>query len=169
MIDIIKALLGDNDAPWKPPVPVDEVAFRSRALSRSDGDLTVTVAIPDSDESELLFGTSLYGEGIQPVWVEVTNHADKTYFLLKTGIDQNQFSPFEAAYQRHSGEEEVDSVMDRFFYGMAFANPIEPGETVSGFVYTNLDEGHKAVNIDLLSNHDMRTFSFVVKVPPERL
>ena len=165
MRDIIKAFLGESDATWESPVPVDEVAFRSRATSKSDGGLTVTVAIPDSHESELLFGTSLYGEGIQPVWIEVVNLEDKSYFLLKTGVDQNQFSPFEASYQRRPGDEETASAMDRFFYEKAFANPINPGDSVSGFVYTNVDEGHKAINVDLLSNLDMRTFSFVVKVP----
>ena len=152
-------------APWKPPVPVDQVEFKAYAISRTDGNVTVTVAIPGAGESELLFGTPLYKEGIQPVWIEVVNRGGKDYVLLKTGVDQDQFSPLEASYQRHSGDKDTELAMDRFFYDMAFTNPIESGQTESGFVYTNVDEGHKAINIDLLSDQGLKSFAFLVRVP----
>ncbi|MCJ7557231.1 MAG: LssY C-terminal domain-containing protein [Gammaproteobacteria bacterium] len=42
---------------------------------------------------------------------------------------------------------------------------IRPGETRSGFVFTNLDEGTKAFNIDLFSDDDTWQFTFFVNVP----
>ncbi len=90
--------------------PVDAIR-----LLESDGNVTVTVAIPGAGESELLISTSLYKNGIQPVWIEVVNQGDKDYVLLKTDVDQDQFSPLEAFYQRHSGDQDTELAMDRFF------------------------------------------------------
>ncbi|WP_419618274.1 hypothetical protein, partial [Thiolapillus sp.] len=36
---------------------------------------------------------------------------------------------------------------------------------VSGFVFTRMDEGYKVVNIDLLGNHDLKSFTLLVKAP----
>jgi hypothetical protein len=150
---------------WKEPVPVEKVDFMTFAQSKTDGEVTVTVAVPDREQTTAIFGTSLYNASIQPVWIEVDNHGDSPYILVLAGIDSNSFSPLEAAFQRHSGSKDTKLAMDRFFYSMAFKNPIRAGQSVSGFVFTNVDEGHKAVNIDLLGDQDLKTFSFVVKVP----
>jgi hypothetical protein len=40
-----------------------------------------------------------------------------------------------------------------------------PGATVSGFVLTNLDEGVKVVDVDLIARGDARTFTFIVVDP----
>ena len=150
---------------WKRPVPLDQVDFKSRMVSESRDGLTVSVAVPTKDETELLFGTSLYADGIQPVWVEVDNQTDKAYVLLKVGMDLHTYSPLEASYQRHSGSKETRREMDLFFHRMDFDNPALPRRATSGFVFTNLDEGHKAVNIDLVSGGELQAFTFVVNVP----
>jgi len=158
-------LVGCGAPAWKKPVPVDQVDFKSRMETESRNGLTVSVAVPSREETELLFGTSLYADGIQPVWVEIDNQTDRAYLLLKVGMDLHPFSPLEASYQRHSGSKEERREMDLFFYRMDFKNPALPGQSKSGFVFTNLDEGHKAINIDLISNSELQAFSFVVEVP----
>jgi hypothetical protein len=158
------ALAGCGAPQWKQPVPVDEVDFMAHAQTQTDGDVTVTVAVPDRDETTALFGTSLYNDQIQPVWIGVDNQSDAQYVLMIAGVDSNAYSPLEAAYQRHSGSKEKKLEMDRFFYSMGFRNPIRAGQSKSGFVFTDRDEGYKAVNIDLLGDEDLKTFSFVVKV-----
>ena len=42
---------------------------------------------------------------------------------------------------------------------------IDPGETVSGFVFANLDPGRKAYSVELLGDGIARAFEFVVAVP----
>ena len=163
-IFISLALTACGAPAWKRPIPVDEVDFLTYARTLSEGDLTVTLAVPSKEETEQLFGTSLYADEIQPVWIKVENHSDNHFILMKTGVDPDGFSPLEAAYQRHSGSKETKQEMNLFFYSMDFKNPIKAGQTTSGFVFTNLDEGHKAVNIDLLSDNELITFSFVVRV-----
>lgn len=150
---------------WKEPVPVDQVDFMTHAQSQTDGGVTVTVAVPDREETTALFGTSLYSDNIQPVWIEVDNQSDSRYVLMLSGIDPHAYSPLEAAYQRHSGSKEVKLEMDKFFYSMGFKNPIRTGQKKSGFVFTARDEGYKAVNVDLVGDNDLKTFTFAIKVP----
>jgi hypothetical protein len=54
--------------------------------------------------------------------------------------------------------------MDDYFLHMKFKNPIVPNAAVSGFVFTNLDEGMKVVDIDLISYEKAKFFTFVVPV-----
>jgi Transposase DDE domain group 1 len=54
-----------------------------------------------------------------------------------------------------------DQALDERFDSLQFRNPIMPGATVSGFVLTNLDEGVKVVDVDLIARGDARSFTFV--------
>ena len=162
-------LLAACSAPtWREPEPLEGVAFLERAETRTAGELTVTVAVPTREETKRIFGTSLYAERIQPVWIQVENAGEVPRILLKVGLDPDYFSPLETAHRRHSGSAERRFEMDRFFYSMSFHNPIPPGSVTSGFVFTNLDEGHKAVNVDLLGDQSITSLSFVVEVPTIR-
>lgn len=136
-----------------------------RVVSETHGELTVRVGVPSREETREVFGTSLYADRIQPVWLEVENTGDASWVLLIPGMDPNFFAPLESAYQRHSGSEETRREMDAFFYRQSFQGPVGPHETVSGFVFTNLNEGAKAVHVDLLSSEQLRSFTFVVPVP----
>jgi len=55
--------------------------------------------------------------------------------------------------------------MDYYFEYFAFKNPILPNVAVSGFVYVNLDEGLKTIDVDLYSPTEVKTFTFFVLVP----
>jgi hypothetical protein len=55
--------------------------------------------------------------------------------------------------------------MERRFKSLAFHNPVPPGGTVAGFVLTNLDEGVKLVQVDLVATGEVKTFSFLTGVP----
>ena len=149
---------------WKQPIPVDQVDFKTHANTIKDGDLTVTVAVPNRENTEQIFGTSLYADNVQPVWIEVDNQSDSPYILIVAGVDRHGYSPLEASYQRHSGTKETKLEMDKFFHSMRFKNPVGGGQVASGFIFTNLDEGAKAVNIDLLGNNELKSLSFVIKV-----
>lgn len=159
-------LLAACGAPaWKRPVPMDQVGFTSRAVTETHGDLTVTVAVPDSNETEQLFGTSLYRDQIQPVWISIENRSASEFLLVRPGVDENYYSPLEVSYQRHSGSRETRLEMDQFFYTQNFENPVAANAVTSGYVFTNLDEGSKAINIDLVGDRHLENFSFVVLVP----
>jgi len=119
-----------------------------------------------NEESQAVFDTDLYGYGIQPVWIKVDNHSDKTYNLMHSGVDPNHFSPLEVAYLTTGWRSsEAERNMTDHFRKMVFKNPIPPNVSRSGFMYTNLDEGRKVVPIDLIGVEDAKFFTFIIDVP----
>jgi hypothetical protein len=139
--------------------------YQERAETQVQGDLRVTVAVPTTEEAKAIYGVDLAEKQIQPVWIEVRNDAAAPYWFLPSGLDPQFFSSSEAAYAVHSAASgAADRAVDQFSR-LQFRNPIKPGTTVSGFVLTNLDEGNKAVDVDLVSRHDARNFTFFTSDP----
>ena len=137
---------------WQEPIPADQIEFETESKSFSRGGATVTVAVPSAADTEQLFGTDLYASHVQPVWIKVENQTGQDLIMLRHAVDDAYISPAEAAYLRHAGSKETKREMDIFFQEMEFANPVEAGTTVSGYVFTNLDEGFKNINVDLLGD-----------------
>jgi hypothetical protein len=147
------------------PPPADPTAYRERAKSSAFGDVTITVAVPTSAEAESIYGVKLKRKFIQPVWIEVKNDSAKTYWFLPSGMDPNYFTPSEASYAFHTASNETDRQLDEKFMKLQFKNPVRPGSSEAGFVLTNMDEGFKAVDIDLISREDVKSFSFIIPDP----
>lgn len=146
--------------------PIEEVGFLDRVHVDSDENVRVRVAVLSADESKRAFGVPLARKGIQPVWVEVENRTEMPYWLWLVALDQDYFSPIESAYLFKGGflQRDQDRLFDHF-HASGFPNPVAPGQTTSGYVFTNLDLGIKNVNIDLLTSGDRKQFSFIVDVP----
>ena len=150
---------------WQQPIPADQIDFISAGQASSSAGVTVTVSVPSQTETKQLFGTDLYAARVQPVWIKVDNQTTQDLILLRNAIDDAYISPAEAAYLRHSGSKQTKREMDVFFQESEFQNPIEAGSTVSGYVFTNLDEGFKSVNVDLLGDDLLLNFVFTMKIP----
>jgi hypothetical protein len=151
---------------YQKPRPIFDVPFLERSHSKIDGEVRVTVAVLGAEESRQLFGVNLAGQDIQPVWVRVQNADTVGYWLMSSGLDPDYFSPLEAAYAFHGTiGSSVNKKIDDHFRVMNFRNPIAPGTSVSGFVFTNRDEGTKVVDIDLISYNKVKFFTFFVPVP----
>jgi hypothetical protein len=52
---------------------------------------------------------------------------------------------------------------------MSFRNPLLPYTAVSGFIFTNPDEGEKVVQIDLIASKQIKSFTFFVQIPGIRV
>ena len=139
------------------PTSVDPLAYKSRTKSITNEDVTVTVAVPTISEAQALYGVDLASKHIQPVWVKVKNDSDDIYWFLPSGLDPDYFFPSEAAFVFKTDNEN--------FQKLKFKNPIGPGSTQSGFVLVNLDEGFKAIDIDLISRKEVKSFSFITADP----
>jgi hypothetical protein len=150
---------------WQQPMSEDTVdVLRDSKTVTRDG-VTVTVAVPSAEQTLQLFGTDLYKSRVQPVWVRIENQTGQDLTLMRSAIDDAYVSPAEAAYLRHAGSTETKRAMDIFFQESEFKNPIEAGTTVSGYVFTNLEEGFKNVNVDLLGDDRLLNFALAVKIP----
>jgi hypothetical protein len=175
MVILTSLSLATGCSVLQPPVATEpgvlnEIPFRDRAQLQSDDDVRVTAAVPTAAEARALFGIDLVQREIQPVWVKVENHSAKTYYLMSTAVDPNYFSPLEAVYA-------TTGFLDRthrrgrahFFRAMNFRNPIHPHTAVSGFVFTNLDEGEKVVQVDLIAEEETKFFTFFIEIPGMRV
>lgn len=148
------------------PRPAASPDYKSRAVTRIEGGVRVSTAVLSAEESATLYGVPLAKKSIQPVWIEVENREDRGYYLLSPGLDPNFFAASEASEAFATGDSGNEKAeLDRRFRQLAFRNPVPPGATTSGFVLTNLDEGFKFVQLDLVANGRARTFSILAVVP----
>jgi hypothetical protein len=127
--------------------------------------VAVKAAVPTIAEAQAIYGVELASKHIQPVWVEVRNDSTAPYWFLPSGLDPNYFSPSEAAFAFHTGSDDADRQLDEKFQKLHFQNPVRPGSTEAGFMLVNLDEGFKAIDIDLISREDVKSFSFIIADP----
>jgi hypothetical protein len=149
------------------PQPEVLTALQARAQSQSVGGVEVSAAVPGAEETERLFGLALYERGIQPVWLEIRNRGDDLVRFTPTSLDRDYFSPIEVAYVHRKGyTKEGRREMERHFHEQGMARFVPAGEARAGFVFTNLQPGTKAFNVDVFGNAggDHR-FTFFITVP----
>ena len=150
------------------PRPLDEVGFEKRAQTKTDGDVHVSVTALTKEEARGALGVDVADAGIQPVWVKVENREPIGFVIPPIVIDREYFSAMESAWQAHgwlSGG--TNAQIDQQFLQLRLPVRVGPGETVSGFVFTNLDQGVKYVNVEMLGAGatQVRRFSFLAIVP----
>ncbi len=154
-----------STAPYK-PTPLNVDSLRQRAEVQIFEPLTVKAAVPGAEESESLFGVPLYDNGVQPVWLEITNQGDENIRFAMVSVDPDYFSPLEVSYTLRKGfSKEARAAMDKRFHNSGITRFVEPGETVSGFVFTHLSPGTKSFNVDLFGVETMQNFAFFIQVP----
>jgi hypothetical protein len=140
--------------------------YVERAQSGTVGNVYVSAAALSAEESGAVYGAPLARKLIQPVWIEIENREDVPYWLLFPGLDPNYFPASEAAEavaRDEPGHRLGD--LERRFRQLAFRNPVPPGAKVAGFVLTNLQEGVKLLQIDLVATHRSRSLSLLADVP----
>ena len=141
-------------------------SYLARVQTGTIGEVHVSAAALSAEESRAVYGAPLAEKMIQPVWIEIENKEDVPYWLLFPGLDPNFFPASEAAeaMARDEPGKRLDN-LDRRFRQLAFRNPVPPGGKVAGFVLTNLQEGVKLLQIDLVATHRSRSLSLLAGVP----
>jgi len=148
------------------PVPMNQVPFKSRAVTQSEGDLTATVVALGPEESKKVFGVDISVRDVQPVWLKIENRGKDPYWNFPIHTDPDYYSPAEVAYvNRLCCSPEENDRMRALFERMAFPWLIPPGRTVSGFIHTRMDPGLKYVNVTLWSLKGIKYFHFLVEAP----
>ena len=145
------------------PKPIESVPFRERTVTQTDDEIRVSTAVPSAAETKDLFGVALYKKGVQPVWIEIENSSGEEVYFLPMAVDSDYYSPIEVAALNRS--KKARGKVEQYFFQNGVDMRIEPGEVRSGFVFTNLDEGTKAFNVDILGETRTWQFTFFVQVP----
>jgi hypothetical protein len=155
-------------ASWHVPDTVDDTTLRTRAVSLTVMNVTLSASVLSSDDSLQLFGTDLNSTGVQPVWIEVTNNSTHTLWLLRAGTDPNYFSPLEVAWPLHTKfDRKGNAEIDRYFESISFESPIPPGVTRSGILFTNPHRGTHVLNVDFLGQQTFFPFTLFLPIPGE--
>ncbi|MGD8973310.1 MAG: LssY C-terminal domain-containing protein [Desulfobacterales bacterium] len=153
------------------PRPIEEVPFKERAQTQIESHVRVTATVLSAAECEAKFNVNLYRRNIQPVWLEIENNDDQAVWFSPVGLDPDYFTPFEASFMGRFAIRTSDhDEMDRYFFKGGLGNYVAPGGKVSGFVFTNLDEGTKTFNVDIMGeDNQLRGFTFFIPVPGIRV
>ena len=150
----------------KGPLPwLETTDYRERLQTQTEGGVRVSTSVLSASESQTLYGVPLARKGIQPVWIEVQNHDDTPYWFMSLGLDPYYIPASEAADAFTGNNVDTYHELTQRFQQLAFQNPVLPGTTVSGFILTNLHEGVKMVEVDLVASGHLKTFSFLSEIP----
>lgn len=148
------------------PVETSDSALRSRAVSGTVKDVTLSASVLSTADSEQLFGTDINSTGVQPVWIEVRNNSTHTLWLMRAGTDPSYFSPLEVAWPLHTKfAKKSNASIDAYFNAHSFQSPIPPGTTRSGILFTNPHLGTHVFNVDLLGQQTIFPFTLFLPIP----
>ena len=152
------------------PGEAAQPAFLERAESQQEDAVTITVAVPSASETRELFGVPLYRRKIQPVWLEITNDRASAITFLPVGVDPQYFTPIESAILGAGHASKANAALRTSFLATKIDMPIQPGETRTGFMFTQLQQGTKSFNVDIKTGEGLIVgFTFFVPVPGLRL
>lgn len=135
-----------------------------QAMTRNQ--VTVSVAALRDEESAAVFGLPMAEHGVQPVWVKIENRSALPYWFMPVFMDRDFYSARETAYLFHSGAGHASAAqIERMLTDRQVKVHVAPGQTVSGYVYTNLTRGIKLINVELLSARHVLRFDFAREQP----
>ena len=163
---LVFVLLSCSTAPYRYQ-SFEITALSTQARSQSEGNVSVTAAVPGRDQAEAIFGFPIYDRGIQPVWLSISNNSPRRIRYAHTGTDRDYFSPLEVAYMHRKGySKEARSEMEHRLHEMGMPRHIEAGETATGFVFTHVEPGTKNLLVDVFSGEgEDHSFIFFLDVP----
>ena len=125
--------------------------------------------MPSDAEARELFGIALHKRGIQAVWLEITNNSEKRARFVPYSLDPDYFPPHEVAYMfRKNFSKDGWVQLEAYLNDLSMPRDIGPGETETGYVFTNSTIGTKAFNVDVFYTADRgknEHFTFFVNVP----
>lgn len=148
-----------------PSQGIPEGDFRERLQTQESKGVQVSAGVPSASETKEIFGKALYKKGIQPVWLSIENRRDTPIAFLPVGLDAQYYTPLEVANYDADKNQSPMSLVNRFFLDQSINMMIMPGEELSGFIFSKLDEGTKAFNVDIAGGDNFVTFTFFIPVP----
>ena len=124
------------------PTPLKDVPFQDRIQTKTEGDVTVSVAVLSQEEARALYDVKMYKKKMQPVWVSVENRKSHRIAFLPRSVDRYYISAFEGAYRsRWTWNKKANHAMELHFYDQSMTVEVPAGSTRSGIVLGELNKG----------------------------
>ncbi|MEM6672314.1 MAG: LssY C-terminal domain-containing protein [Planctomycetota bacterium] len=160
--------LAASCASFGPVELVDHDRFRARAATDANGGVEVAAALLLPEEIEAIFGLDLTAKGVEPIWLEFANTGDEPVHFLLSGMDPEYFAPNEvgrAFRKRFSGERNESVTGHLEALAIDSRTAIEPGEVVTGFAYSNVEQGAQVLDLDFLGSRWATSITLYVPDP----
>ncbi len=142
----------------------DIPAPNDRIHTQTQGEITVSTAVPSAEEVTEIFGTNLYASNIQPVWLNVENASDGPVLLTPMGLDSQYYTARETASRSQSRKSL--SLANQEYEDLGHTRlQIPAGNSQAGYVFTRVDEGTKSFNVDLVGDRTPYNMTFYVPIP----
>jgi hypothetical protein len=134
--------------------------------TKATDNVRVSVSVLTEEESREYFGRSLTSKGIQAVWIKVENHNPYSLWILPSYVDPEYFSALEVAFLNHGPFSGLSNrSMDELFENYRISRRVPAGATNTGFVFTNLSEGVKEINVELWHSKGVIDVRFYLELP----
>ena len=151
-----------NITPAKNSTP----AFIRAAETKGKDNVRVAVAVLTEAESREYFGRPLEPGGVQAIWLSVENRNGFPVWILPRFTDPDYFSALEVAYRNHSAfSNSFNQKVDAAFQKYAIPWRVVPGRTNTGFLFVNVSEGAKFVNVELWHSKGVIDVGFYLELP----
>ena len=165
---VLAALLRIRAVPRPMLVMINEGLFRARAVQRHGLGIRVSALPLCVDESLSILGIDLGRHAIQPLWLEIENKTERSFYFLPAGMDPEYFAPWEVSFlYRRKFDRDWNSALDDKIEALAFDSRslILPGETHSGLVFVNRSYPSMVVDVDLVGRKWSSRISLFVAMP----
>lgn len=134
--------------------------------TKSEGDVTVSVAILTDEQARAHFGADLAAFGLQAVWLRVRNASPQRLRFLRGAIDLDVYSADEAALLVRSVVPSRDfERLRQHFRDESMRILLDPRTISEGYVIVPRAEGGRYVDVQLHSPGSLRRFGFAVPLP----
>lgn len=149
------------------PTSLEKIGFMERAQSATQESVTVSTAVLSDAETTALLGFDLNVTRPQAVWVKVENKTEQIFVIPSIALDPDYYPPLELAWKGHGWVgSERNLAIDQHLHALNLPRLVRPGETVSGFVFTQHRQGAKFVNIELIGEEgaEVLRFGFLIEL-----
>lgn len=132
------------------PVPLDLPSSVDDLQTKSSGPVDVSAGILTDQQALSHFGLDFGGNGIQAIWLRISNGSDKKLWFLRNALDPDYFSADEVASMLSNDipAELFESVRQRL-RDESIRVSLEPGRVYEGFVFTPKAIGGRYVDVRL--------------------
>lgn len=162
------ALIVAGCSTWRAPADISDTGLRERAVTAARENVRLSATVLSAQDSRRLFGADINQSTVQTVWVEVQNQTPEPLWLLRPGTDPDYFSPLEVAWSLHKPlARETNARIDDHFDRLGFKNPVAPGETRAGMLFTKPEHITKLLNVDLFQRKTLIPFTLFLRVPDD--
>jgi hypothetical protein len=133
--------------------PLDIPSALADVKTKSDGNVTVSVAILSDEEAMAHFGLPLGSENVQAIWLQLENASAEHLWFIRNALDPDIFSPDEVAHMAGGSLRTEDYDRARHHLRDESINvSILPGTINQGFIFAPKAIGGRYIDVRLVQD-----------------